>query len=484
LVVDDEESLRHMLSLALSKDGFFVWTAGSGKEALDTLKGSEPFDICVTDVRMPGMDGLALIQDATSRLGDRAPTFIAMSAYGDRQLAIEALRRGAFDYISKPFEPAELALKLRLVVERNRLSEAEEPVSSGSERPKRDSIAPRGSRSSGPVRLDEFVISSPEMQAVARTVRKVASFPTTVLITGETGTGKERIAGAIHVEGRRAAKPFVAVNCGAIPESLLESELFGHVKGAFTDASGDRAGLFETANGGTLFLDEIAELPVQLQVKLLRVLVEGEIRRLGATRTVPVDVRLIAATSVDLERQIREGHFRDDLFHRLNVVSIHVPPLRERRGDIRPLVAHFSRRFQARLGIERLEVSEDALAVLERYGWPGNVRELENSLERAFVLSEGGGKIAKEDLDERFFQSPGSSGSFEAPLPRTASSVSGPVDPGKFPELNLRARLNAVEREVILQALEQTGGNRSRAAELLRISHRALLYKLKEHGIT
>lgn len=458
LVVDDEESMRHMLSLSLSKDGFHVWTAGSGKEGLDTLKESEPFDICVTDIRMPGMDGLAFIEDAV-RLGARAPTFIAMSAYGDKQLALEALRRGAFDYISKPFEPADLSLKLRLVVERDRLRDE---AGDGKE-----SWRPSGRR--GPARLDDIVMVSDSMQEIARTVRKVASFPTTVLITGQTGTGKERIAGALHSEGKRSSNAFVAVNCGAIPENLLESELFGHVKGAFTDARDDRVGLFEAADGGTLFLDEIGELPLILQVKLLRVLVEREIRRLGASRTIPVDVRVIAATSRNLEEQVSAGHFREDLFHRLNVVSIPVPPLQARKKDIRPLVDHFCARFSHRLELDRLEVSDDAMALLESYSWPGNVRELENVLERAFVLSEDGGRITSIDLDDRF--APGDRRTVPAP----ASGVE---------ELSLKIRLPLLERELILAALERTDGNRSRAAVVLGISHRALLYKIKDHGIT
>lgn len=468
LVVDDEESLRHMLSLALSKEGFIVWTASSGQEGLDTLKNRERFDICVTDIRMPGMDGLAFIEES-QRLGPRSPTFIAMSAYGDKQLALEALRRGAFDYISKPFEPSELSLKLRLVVERNRLGSAEEGSAS----------SPGGGTSrKPPPRLDEIVLSSAPMQRIAQTVRKVASFPTTVLITGETGTGKERIAGAIHGESKRAQRPFVAVNCGAIPANLLESELFGHVKGAFTDASTDRKGLFEVASGGTLFLDEIAELPIELQVKLLRVLVEGEIRSLGSNQSVKVDVRVLAATSRDLAQRVADGRFREDLFHRLNVVSIHIPPLRERRDEIRPLAAHFCRVFEERLGIRGLTLSEDALELLEGYDWPGNVRELENSLERAFVLSEGGSRLTALDLDERFHQTVTRSPS------RSSSGRSGPASSGELEDLTLRVRLTALERELIERALERTGGNRSRAATLLGISHRALLYKLKDYGIS
>jgi two-component system, NtrC family, response regulator AtoC len=472
LVVDDEESLRHMLSMVLSKDGFHVWTAGSGREGLDVLKSGERFDICVTDVRMPGMDGLAFIEDA-NRLGDRAPTFIAMSAYGDEKLAIEALRRGAFDYISKPFPPEELSLKLRLVVEKKTLA--------------RDSETREGARAPSiiagarrPSRLSEIVSNAEAMKQIFRTVSKVASFPTTVLLTGETGTGKERIAGAIHMEGKRRDRPFVAINCGAIPENLLESELFGHVKGAFTDANADKAGLFETANGGTLFLDEIGELPLSLQVKLLRALVEKEIRRVGDTKTIAIDVRVIAATSRDLKALRDSGAFREDLYYRLNVVSIHLPPLRERREDIAPLVDHFVKQIGSRLGLGNLEVTVEAMQILESYPWPGNVRELENAIERALVLSEGGNRITAADLDERFEGHP------SAP-PAPGSSASGQeraITDLIGDDLSFKVVIPEVEKMLIHRALERTGGNRTRAASLLGISHRALLYKLKEYGIT
>lgn len=463
LVVDDEESLRHMLSLFLAKDGLHVWTASSGSEALGMLRTDGPFDVCVTDIRMPGMDGLTFIAEA-QRLGDRVPTFIAMSAYGDKALAVEALRRGAFDYISKPFDPAELGIKLGLVAERTRLTST---TGSG---------APAAASKRTATRIADIVLASPEMQAIARTVKRVAQYPTTVLLTGETGTGKERIAGAIHAESKRATRAFVAVNCGAIPANLLESELFGHVKGAFTDAHADRKGLFEAADGGTLFLDEIAELPVNLQVKLLRVLVEHELRPLGAQQATPVDVRVIAATSRDLPALLRDGHFREDLFHRLNVVPIHVPPLRERPGDIRPLVAHFARLMAQRFGVPKIEITDEAVLLLERYAWPGNVRELENALERAFVLSEGDGRVTEADLDERF-------AGLDEPTPSVSGGVAVARAEGEE-SLDLRERLTEVEKQVIRRALERTGGNRSRAAVVLGISHRALLYKLKEHGIT
>ncbi|MCB9646873.1 MAG: sigma-54-dependent Fis family transcriptional regulator [Deltaproteobacteria bacterium] len=457
-----------MLSLALSKDGFHVWTASSGQEGLQVLGTSEPFDVCVTDVRMPGMDGLAFIEEGC-RLGPKAPTFIAMSAYGDEALAVEALRRGAFDYISKPFEPAELSLKLKLVVERKNLGRE------GEERPTRSRPSPRVAPERAgrpPPGLEEVVSAAPAMQSIFRLVRKVADFPTTVLITGETGTGKERIAGAIHSEGRRRGSPFVAINCGAIPENLLESELFGYVKGAFTDAKEDRPGLFESAHGGTLFLDEVAELGLNLQVKLLRALVEKEIRRVGDTRTIPVDVRVIAATAKPMDALVAQGAFREDLYYRLNVVRVELPPLRDRREDIPVLARHFVAQLGDRLGLARASINDEALERLYGYDWPGNVRELENALERALVLSEGDGRITEADLDHRFDP--------DAGAPRVGKGLDPLVEAD---ELSLKVVIPKVERILIRRALERTGGNRTKASILLGISHRALLYKLKEHDI-
>ncbi|MCK6550648.1 sigma-54 dependent transcriptional regulator [Myxococcota bacterium] len=462
LVVDDEENMRHMLSLVLSKDGFHVWTAGNGREALELLRTSERFDVCVSDVRMPGMDGLAFIASGV-KLGARAPTFIAMSAYGDEKLALEALNRGALDYISKPFPPEQLSLKLRRFLEKSGALEDKSGDAAGARSTRRPST------------IDEIVSRSEVMTSILRTVKKVASFPTTVLLTGETGTGKERIAGAIHMEGKRRDKPFVAINCGAIPENLLESELFGHVKGAFTDANADRQGLFEVANGGTLFLDEIGELPLSLQVKLLRALVEKEIRRVGDTKTIPVDVRVIAATSRDLDALREAGTFREDLYYRLAVVSIHLPPLRERPEDVPLLAEHFAKMLGQRLGLGEVTITTEAMRVLEGYAWPGNVRELENALERAIVLSDGGQRITIGDLDERFDQAP-------APSSAGAMPASATFELGD--DLSFKVQIPRLEQHLIHRALKRTNGNRTKAASVLGISHRALLYKLKEYGIS
>ncbi len=456
LVVDDEESLRHMLSLSLSKAGYGVWTAADGAQALEILGAREPFELCLTDVRMPGMDGLSLIEEAVTTL-QTPPTFLAMSAYGDESLALEALRRGAFDYVSKPFELSDLLIKLRLIIERRSLAAPDAPEAR--------SPAPKRKRLPG---LSEVIADSAAMQSVFQVVRKVRDFPTTVLLTGETGTGKERIAVALHAESVRSREPFIPVNCAAIPETLLESELFGHVKGAFTDAAADRRGLFEVANGGTLFLDEVAELPTSLQVKLLRVLVEHEVRPVGASETRPVDVRLIAATSRDLPAMVASGAFREDLFYRLNVVAIDLPPLRERPEDIAVLARHFVNAVGARLGFAAPVIEPDALDALTRYRWPGNVRELENAVERALVLAEAPGTIRLADLDSRF---------------DGGSDDEGEADGGDA-DLNLKRSVRRVEQNLITQALDRSGGNRLQAARLLGISERTLLYRLKEYGIS
>ncbi len=435
------------------------------------LTNSGPFAVCVTDVRMPGMDGLAFIEEGC-RLGDKAPTFIAMSAYGDDKLAVEALRRGAFDYISKPFEPDELSLKLKLVVERKSLGRASSSPDAGRTRSSSSVRAPEESGHKQPAGLGKIISAAPSMQSIFRMVTKVSNFPTTVLITGETGTDKELIAGAIHAEGKRRKSAFVAINCGAIPDNLLESELFGHVKGAFTDAGKDHVGLFEIADGGTLFLDEVAELPLNLQVKLLRALVEKEIRRVGDNRSIRVDVRVIAATARDMSTLVSEGAFREDLYYRLNVVRIGLPPLRERRQDIALLAEHFVKQLAARLGMGEASITPEALSQLSAYDWPGNVRELENALERALVLSDGDGRITEADLDERFDP--------DTQVARVGKNL-GPLLEDE--EFSLKVVMPKVERIMIRRALEETGGNRTKASKLLGISHRALLYKLKEHEI-
>jgi two-component system, NtrC family, response regulator AtoC len=447
LVVDDEENIRVVLRTLLRRNGYEVETAGSGEDALALVEGFGP-DYVLTDVRMPKMGGLDLL--ATLRAKNHPATVIVMSAYGNVELAIEAMHAGAYDYVQKPFKPEEVVLSLRKAEEREML--------------RRENTALKAEIRKE-YQFESILAQSPAMEEVFRTIQKVAEYKTTALVVGESGVGKELVARALHRRSKRQGS-FVAVNCGAIPENLLESELFGHRKGAFTDAVADRRGLFEEADGGTLFLDEIGELPISLQVKLLRVLEDERIRRLGEPRDIQVDVRIIAATHRDLELEIKAGRFREDLYYRLNVLTVSLPPLRERREDIPLLIEHFVARNNARLGTQIRGLDAEARRALYEYAWPGNVRELENTIERAMVLCDGD-TIVGVDLPERFR--------------RAANPIAAQMNSG---ELSIKKASRVVEGELIRRALEKTRGNRTRAAELLEISHRALLYKLKDYGIT
>jgi two-component system response regulator AtoC len=447
LVVDDEESMRHLLSVILTDRGYEVRAVSNGEDALRELS-SRDYDLVLSDVRMPRMDGLVLLRRALELHPEL--TFIVMSAYGTHDTAIEAMKAGAYDYVSKPFKPDEVVLVLRKAEERLRLSRENRRL--------RSELA-RG------FRIENFVGSSPALQEMLRQVRKVAPTKTTVLLTGESGTGKELVARALHELSPRAAMPFVAVNCGAIPAELLESELFGHVRGAFTDASRDKKGLAAEADGGTLFLDEIGELPLALQVKLLRFLEDEQVRRVGDTRSERVDVRLVAATARDLTRAVKEGQFREDLFYRLNVVNVRLPALRERPDDVPALVDHFLVKYRRLRPDAPLEgVSPQALEVLRSHRWPGNVRELEHAVERAVVLADGP-LIEEDDLPDEVRVAP----------------VPAPLAPGR--DLSVKRAFRSLDEQFIRAALERTGGNRTRAAELLDLSYRALLYKIKEYGI-
>jgi two-component system response regulator AtoC len=450
LVVEDEEPLRHLLSVILQDHGYEVRAVSSAEDALKEVE-ARGYDLVLTDVRMPRMDGLELVREL-HRL-QPGLTVVVMSAYGTHDTALEAVKAGAYDYIPKPFKPDDVLLLLHKVEERERLARENRRL--------RSELASAYGQ-------DNQVIASAAMQEVMRSIQKVAPQKTTVLLHGESGTGKELVARALHELSPRASFPFVAVNCGAIPSELIESELFGHVKGAFTDARRDRKGLAAEADGGTLFLDEIGELPVALQVKLLRFLQEEEVRPVGDERSRKVDVRVIAATARDLGRAVAQGQFREDLYWRLNVVAVRLPPLRERKDDIPAMAAHFLARFgRLRPELPRLALSAAAHETLLEHRWPGNVRELEHAIERAVVLAEGP-EIREEDLPETV---------------RWAGAAA-PEVPFSGDDLSLKGMVRRAEEQVIRAALQRTGGNRTRAAELLGISYRGLLYKIKEYGIS
>lgn len=447
LIIDDEESLRHMLSLVLRSQGWEVRSMSDGEAGLKELISSE-YDLAICDVRMPKMGGLELLEELTER--GISTMVIVMSAFGSRDLAIEALKRGAYDYIDKPFEKDEILLTVYKALERLRLE--------------RENRALRSQVNHSPG-LERLIGDSPPMTSAKTLIQKVASFKSTVLLNGESGTGKELAARAIHDLSPRKDGPFVAINCGAIPAPLLESELFGHRRGAFTDATADKDGLFTAADKGTLFLDEIAELPLELQVKLLRVLQDNQIRPLGASESHHVDVRIIAATHHDLEERVRARAFREDLFYRLHVIALRMPPLRERREDIPRLVEHFISIQNHRLGTKITGVSREVLQTLTNYSWPGNVRELQNCIERGMVLCDG----LIIDLKA---------------LPEQIRASQDPMEEifhGE--ELSIKKLSSQLERILITRALAKTEGNRTHAAKLLEISHRALLYKLKDYDL-
>jgi DNA-binding NtrC family response regulator len=442
LIADDEEAARKSLGQILQEDGYEVSLAADGEEALRLVAQESP-DVLLTDLKMPGMDGQELLTRV--RQGYPDVLVVVMTAHGTIRSAVQALREGAEDYLTKPIDVEEL-----------------EHLLSGLLRKKRLVTETRLLRE----RLDEkysfenIVGRSPEMLEVFRLVEQVAPSQASILITGESGTGKELIAQAIHQHSPRRDLPFVKVSCAALPETLLESELFGHERGAFTGALARRAGRFEIAAGGTVFLDEIGEIPMGMQVKLLRFLQDRQFERIGGNHTLTVDVRVIAATHRDLSAMTREGKFREDLFYRLNVIEVELPPLRTRAQDIPLLVDHFVRRYAAANGKEAMNVDDETLAALMAYSWPGNVRELEHAIERAVVLAR------EPRLDLPLFPS----------LPRVAAApprTSGPLIPG--------ASLEDVERDAILKTLEAVGGSTTRAAAILKISPRTIQYKVKQY---
>jgi two-component system response regulator AtoC len=446
LVIDDEESMRHMLSVILKKEGYEVSACADAESALKVLEAEE-FDFVLSDIRMPGLDGLDFLK-AFYQKGFTS-TIIMMSAYGTVDKAIECMKLGAYDYISKPFKADEIILTIKKAEERERL--------------KKENLRLKG-ESVKEYDFENVFAKDPKMLEILDLAKKVSDYSTTVLITGETGTGKELVARTLHFSGKRNTRSFVEVNCGAIPANLLESELFGHVRGAFTDAIKTKDGLFHEADGGTIFLDEVGELPKELQVKLLRVLQEGEVRRVGDTRSKKVDVRVVAATVMDLTEEIKKGTFREDLYYRLNVIPIKVPPLRERKVEVQGLAEHFVKKYSKKFGKHVKVLSKDAIEVLLVYSWPGNVRELENVIERALILEEGP-EIGVDVL----------------PISEKVTGGELPID--LTGNLSIKKAEEAIERELIKRALEKTNGNRTKAAELLEISNRALLYKIKGYGL-
>jgi two-component system response regulator PilR (NtrC family) len=449
LVVDDERSMRELLAITLRQGGHEVAQAEGGDAAIEALK-TDTFDLVITDLRMRPLDGFDVLRAA--REVSPATLVLVMTAYASTETAVEAMKLGAYDYITKPFKLDEIRLTVDKALERKRLAEENLAL-------KRQLRRQRG--------FDNFVGRSPQMFAVFDMIRKSAEGMSTVMITGESGTGKELVARAIHQESARRGGPFVSLNCGAIPEGLMESELFGHVKGAFTGAVATTPGLFAAAEGGTLFLDEVTEIPTSVQVKLLRAIQEREVRRVGDTRDTRVDVRLIAASNRDLARAVADGDLREDLFYRLNVIPIHLPPLRERREDIPPLVAYFLDKLARELRKPVTGIGPEALALLERYHWPGNVRELENVIERAIVL--GNSEVVGVEALPPGLSSPQQTLELPVDLPPSG--------------LDLDALLDRIERRYLEVALERTGGVQTRAAELLGISFRQFRYKLQKHTL-
>lgn len=451
LCIDDEESPRESLRYIL-KDRYQVVTAVNGQNGLDLLRREGPFDIVLLDMKMPDLTGLEVLENIMQ--SPPAPPVVIVTAITDARTAVQAMKLGAADYLTKPFDVGEI----RLVVERVLR-----------ERAQRAAPGPAPSPVAG-----EILGNSPAMQAVFHLIERLKDVETTVLITGETGTGKELVARALHFHSRRKDGPFVPVHCAAIPSELLESELFGHEKGAFTGALARRIGMFEAAHDGTLFLDEIGEMPLGTQSKLLRAIQEREIRRVGSQETIRVNVRLVCATHRDLEAEVKKGKFREDLFYRINVVPIRLPPLRERPEDIPLLVQHFVERFARRHNRPPPQFTANAMACLERYPWPGNVRELEHTIERLIVVSDA----ATIDVE----QLPFLVSECDARILEEASTPCGMEFPAQG--LDLPKLTEDLERKAIEEALRRSGGVISEAARLLNVTRRVLRYKMKQLGIS
>ncbi|HEX7665302.1 MAG TPA: sigma-54 dependent transcriptional regulator [Polyangiaceae bacterium] len=460
LIVDDEPNLRKILSAQLSRDGYDVLTAEDGEQGLQMLK-EHHIDLVITDLKMPKVDGMALLREALRE--DSELPIVMITAHGTVDTAVEALKIGAFDYLTKPFDKDEVRQIVAKALKARALNGTEARPASQTEETRFGIIG-----------------NSPGLTDLYAMLERVADTPTTVLITGESGTGKELVARALHDHSSRKDKPFIKVNCAAIPKELLESELFGYERGAFTGAVSSKPGRFELANGGTLFLDEIGEIPVEMQVKLLRALQESEFERVGGIKTIRVDVRLVAATNRDLKKLIANGSFREDLFYRLNVVPIRLPALRERAGDIPLLVEHFLTKFNGRLKKHVQGTEPEAMDALQAYGWPGNIRELENVIERAVLFCDGD-KVKLDDLPAEV-RGGSITGTLSSPPPTEAEMQAALSGEGGLKE-HVKVAMSRLERELVGRALQQTGGNVTHAARLLKISRKGLQLKMKELGL-
>jgi len=450
LIVDDEENMRHMLQALVGRHGYTVETAVDGLDALSKIAHTH-FDFILCDIKMPNMDGVSFLHKAGKDL--QASTVIMMSAFGTVDMALEAIKAGAYDFISKPFKTDEVLLTLKKAEEREILRQENRLLKEQIQEIKTGEG------------FDKMVATSKVMLSLFTLASKVAPFNTTVLIIGESGTGKELVAKGIYAASSRNKQPFITVNCGSIPANLLESEFFGYVKGAFTGADKTRKGLLAEANGGTLFLDEIGELPAEMQVKLLRVLQEGEIKPIGANKTELIDVRILAATAKNLEDAVRQGTFREDLFYRLNVLPITIPPLRERTEDIPLLARHFMHKFNLAMERDVRSITPEAMEKLLAYNWPGNVRELENSIQRGVVLADAQ-TIGLEHLPPHLV--------LTTPMESQEQCFSG---------FSMKEAQKIMEEKIIRRALQKTKGNRLQATKLLEISYPSLLSKIKEYHI-
>ncbi len=451
LVADDEQSMREFLDIMLKKEGYKVSLASNGEEVAKLVE-NDLFDLVLLDIRMPKLDGIS----ALKKIKANAPETIVImiTAYASADTAIKAMKEGAYDYITKPFKVEEIKLIIKNALEKKNLQ-------------KENILLKQAVRDR--FHFGNIIGQSPKMVALYDLLEKVSPTKTNILITGESGTGKELVAKAIHYNSPRKDKPFVTLNCGAIPESLIESELFGHMKGAFTDAIATKKGLFEVADEGTIFLDEISELPLLMQVKLLRVLQDKEFKRVGGTEDIRVDVRIIAATNKELEEAVKEKRFREDLFYRLNVIQIKLPPLRDRRDDIQTLANHFLKKYSQELSKNISKIAPEALQILMNYGYPGNVRELQNIIERAVAL-ESSPDLTAHNL---------SSYLNEQPFPkRGAIDLEIPSD-----GIDLEKMVEDLERTLLLKALDRTKGIKKKAAELLHINFRSMRYRLEKYGL-